>query len=128
MDYAGTWGFYRGFVGISDEMVDSDCLEEFNSIHPHGKVFHCLEEEENMLTIEYGKSNFKIDAQLYREVEEPTYKVGDLVEITEKSAVGRVADIFWHIKNDAPYYILEIQGRKSGRRYWDAELKKVVID
>lgn len=23
-------------------------------------------------------------------------------------------DIFWHIKNDEPYYILVVQGKKSG--------------
>lgn len=32
MDYIDTWGLYQCFQGTDDEMVDSDCREDF---------FHC---------------------------------------------------------------------------------------
>lgn len=125
MDYLNTWGFYRGFMGRDDELVDDECREDFYSIKPHGKVFHCTDVNGEMLTIEYGEKRFKVNSKLYRLAEEPKFKVGDLVEIVEKNIGGRIEDVFWHIKNAEPYYTLEVQGRKSGRWYKDYELKKM---
>ena len=124
MDYLNTWGYYRGFVGISDGMVDDECREAFNSIHPHGKVFYCTGVNGEMLTIVYGEKSFKVNSKLYQCVEEPRFKVGELVEVIEKNIGGRIEDIFWHVKNAEPYYILEIQGRKSGMWYKDCDLRK----
>ena len=124
MDYLNTWGFYRGFMGRDDELVDDECREAFYSIKPHGKVFHCTNVNGEMLTVEYGEKRFKVNSKLYQLAEEPKFKVGDLVEIIEKNIGGRIEDVFWHIKNAEPYYILEVQGRKSSRWYTDRDLKK----
>lgn len=53
------------------------------------------------------------------------HQVGDKVEIIEKSLVGQILDVNWHIKEDAPFYFVEVDGKKSGKRYRDCDLKEV---
>lgn len=125
MDYIDTWGVYQCFQGTDDEMVASDCREEFFALQPNGKVFQCISSHEGMITLKYGEKKFQVNAKLYKRVKEPHYKVGDKVEIIEKSLIGQIVDVNWHIKDDAPFYFVEAGRKKSGKRYRDCDLKKV---
>ena len=49
MDYIDTWGLYQCFQGTDDEMVASDCREEFFALQPNGKVFQCISSHEGMM-------------------------------------------------------------------------------
>ena len=51
MDYIDTWGLYQCFQGTDDEMVASDCREDFFSLQPNGKVFQCISSHEGMITL-----------------------------------------------------------------------------
>ena len=42
MDYIDTWGLYQCFQGVDDEMIGSDCREDFFALQPNGKVFQCM--------------------------------------------------------------------------------------
>lgn len=44
--------------------------------------------------------------------------MGDRVEIIGKSSVGHITDINWHIKDNAPFYFVEVGGKKSGKEGW----------
>lgn len=66
-----------------------------------------------------------MDSKLYKRVKEPLYKVGDKVEIIEKSLIGLIVDVNWHVKADVPFYYVEVDRKKSGKRYRDCDLKKV---
>ena len=125
MDYIKTWGLYQCFQGTDDKMVDSDCREDFFALQPNGKVFQCISAHGNMITLKYGEKVFRVNPKLYKIVREPLYKVGDKVEIVEKSIVGQIADVNWHIKDDIPFYFLEVGGKKSGKRYKDYDLREV---
>lgn len=122
MDYINTWGLYPCFQGIHDEMVDSDCREDFFALQPNGKVFQCISAYEGMITLKYGEKIFLVNPKLYKMVKEPLYKVGDKVEIIEKSLAGQIADVNWHIKNGEPFYFVEVDGRKRKKRYGDCDL------
>ena len=125
MDYIDTWGLYQCFHGSDDEMVDSDCREDFFTLQPNGKVFQCISMYDEMIILKYGEKIFRVNPKLYKRVKEPLYKVGDKVEIIEKSLVGQILDVNWHIKDDAPFYLVKIDGKKSGKRYRDCDLKEV---
>lgn len=125
MNYIKTYGIYQCFQGIDDDMVDSDCRENFFALQPNGKVFQCITVCEDMITLKYGEEVFRVNPKLYKMVREPLYKVGDKVEIIAKSIVGQITDVNWHIKDDAPFYYIDISGKKSGKRYKDFDLRKV---
>lgn len=125
MDYKNTWGLYQCFQGTDDEMVDFDCREDFFALQPNGKVFQCISTQEGKITLKYGEKVFRVDPKLYKIVREPLYKVGDRVEIIEKSSVGKISDVNWHIKDDVPFYFVEVGGKKSGKRYKDYDLREV---
>lgn len=42
MNYIDTWGLYQCFLGSGDEMVASDCREDFFALQPNGKVHHFI--------------------------------------------------------------------------------------
>ncbi len=75
--------------------------------------------------MKYGEKVFQVRPQLYRIVKEPFYKVGDKVEIIEKSITGKIIDINWHTKDKASFYFIEIEGKRLKKRYWDCDLRKV---
>ena len=125
MDYTDTWGLYQCFQGFDDEMVEADCREDFFELQPNGKVFQCISTQGNRITLKYGEKVFRVNPKIYKIVKKPLYKVGDRIEIIEKSLVGRIVDVNWHIKNDAPFYFVEVGGKKRGKRYWDCDLRKV---
>ena len=81
--------------------------------------------EEGTITLKYGGKEFRVNPRLYRVVNEPKYKLGDKVEIIKKSLIGEIVEVNWHIKDNAPFYFIEIQGKKSGKRYKDCELRGV---
>ena len=125
MDYVDTWGLYQCFQGTDDEMVNFDCREDFFSLQPNGKVFQCISSDGEMIILKYGEKIFEVNSKFYKRVREPLYKVGDKVDIIEKSLLGKIIDVNWHIKDDVPFYLVEVDGKKSGKRYKDCDLNKV---
>lgn len=125
MNYICTWGVYQCFQGTDDDMVDINDREKFLALKPNGKIFQCVSMNEGMLILKYGKNEFRVNPRLYRVVSEPKYKLGDIVEIIEKSSIGQIIEVNWHIKDNAPFYFLEIKGKKSGKRYKECDLKEV---
>ncbi len=65
-----------------------------------------------MITLKYGEKVFRVNPKLYKIVREPLYRVGDKVEIIEKSIVGQIADVNWHIKDHTPFYFVEKEWKK----------------
>ncbi len=102
----------------------SDCREDFFALQPNGKVFQCISTQKEKITLKYGEKVFRVNSRLYKVVGELLYKVGDRVEIIERSLVGQISDVNWHIKDDAPFYFVEFGGKKSGKRYRDCDLRE----
>lgn len=125
MDYVNTWGLYQCFQGTDDALIDSDNREEFFKLQPNGKVFQCIAMDKRMLTLKYGERLFRVNPKLYRMVKKPLYEVGDKVEIIEKTLFGEIVDVNWHIKENVPFYYVEIEGKKAGKRFKDCDLRKV---
>ena len=103
MNYINTWGLYQCFQGTDDEMVSLDCREDFFLLQPNGKVFQCISSDREMITLKYGERIFKVNSKLYKRVREPLYKVGNEVEIIEKSLLCKIIDLNRHLKDDARF-------------------------
>lgn len=124
MEYINTWGVYPCFQGTNDDMIVPDCREEFFALRSGVKVFECISSNGEMITLKYGRSIFQVNSKLYKKVREPKYKVGDKVKIVEKSLIAQIIDVNWHFKDDAPFYFVEIDGKKWKKRYRDCDLMK----
>ena len=126
MNYANTWGLYQCFQGTDDAMVDSECRDGFFALQPNGKVFECISEQGDTITLKYGEQVFRVKAMLYKMIPKPLYKVGDIVEIIDKATEGKILDVNWHIKDNEPFYFIEVNGKESGKGYKDCDIKAVV--
>jgi len=124
VNYINTWGLYQAFQGIDDELIDINDRITFFDIVPNGKVFECVDESDT-LTLRYGDKFFKVDPQLYKVVNKPKYRIGENVIIISKSKIVEIIDINWHIKENVPFYHIKDNGKKSTRRYFEDELKKI---
>ena len=77
--------------------------------------------------LEYGAERLRIARDALRPVPAPAFDVGETVSVVRdgSSVEAVVRETRWHYKREVPYHLLTISGRKSGRRYFDAELTKL---
>lgn len=117
MNYINTWGLYQCFQGVDDEYVEFGDREDFFSLLPNGKVFQCVEMKGENIILKYGERLFCVSPRFYKVIKKPLFTIGDDVEIVEKSLIGKIVDVNWHIKNNQPYYFIEINGKKIKRSF-----------
>lgn len=48
-------------------MICKDDLESFIALMPYGKVFECVKENEEYITIAYGKNKYMVKSELFSE-------------------------------------------------------------
>lgn len=100
-------------------VVDED-QERFSALSPAGKVFRCLGSSGDWISIRYGADQYRVSHEVLKPVPSPSFEVGQDVIVKGKPAV--VLHIGWHFKDGAPIYLLEIEGKRSSRRYSEGEL------
>ena len=120
LNYIDTWGVYQCFEGIDEESVDIKNRKDFFYLVPNGKVFHCVDQKQNHITLKYGNNLYQVNAELYKIVREPRYKIGQIILIANQS--GKVMDIYWHYKKNEPFYYIKINGNNKTKRYLESEL------
>ena len=125
MNFENTWGTYNCFQGRDEELIDPECRADFFALDPVDKVFECISEQGDMITLRYGKQTFQVKAECYMVVPQPLHNVGDIVEIIDKAATGKILERKWHYKDNEPFYFLEINGKRNKRRYKDFEIRAV---
>ncbi len=52
----------------------------------------------------------------------PRYQQGDVVFARPKRSIGVVRQAVWHLNRACVYYLLEFDGRQSGRWYFESDL------
>lgn len=100
-------------------VVDAD-REAFIALNPAGKIFQHVGAEGEWLVVRYGANTYRVNPDVLRPVPAPAFDVGQAV--TARDRPGVVADVTWHFKEEAPIYFLQIDGKRSSRRYSEAEL------
>lgn len=118
-----TWGLYGWFVEDGAEHIHPDYLDKFLKLAPYGKVFQCIEQDHEYLTIQYATETFKVKPTLYRKVHNPKYSFGTIVKLVAKpTVVGTIGEINWHFNHENHMYFLSINGQRKGTRYLANEL------
>ena len=103
--------------------ASEECRERFWSIKPRGKIFECLADEAQYITIKYGEDIFKCENYLFKNVPEPEFKIGDKVLIGYSKEIGIIREIYWHGSRNAPFYLLTVNNKKKSRRFFDDEIE-----
>jgi hypothetical protein len=104
------------------DLVDPSCTGSFSSMEPAGKVFNFSKEASGWLILIYGDKTYRVKEKAIREVPALEFDVNQQVMVGDRIAV--IGDIFWHFKDERPFYFLIFDGKRSSRRYLDDEITK----
>ena len=118
------WGLYNWFDEHGQHLIHPEDIDAFRTIRPQARVFRRVCEDGGYLTIQFGERRFRVKPELFRPVPPPRYQIGDRVSVGSHPAneVATVCDVFWHFKDERPYYLVQMNGKPSGKRYWEEEL------
>lgn len=117
---AKSFGVCNWFPEHGQHLVADADRVAFAALNPAGKVFQCVGAEGDWLIVRYGANTYRVSSDVLKPVHAPAFDVGQTVTAKDKSGV--VADVTWHFKEATPIYFLEFDGKRSSRRYSEAEL------
>lgn len=115
-----SFGMCNWFPEHGKHLIADLDLVAFAALHPAGKVFQYVGSEDAWRVVQYGANTYRVSPDILKPIPTPAFEVGQPVVARER--VGVVADVTWHFKDMAPIYFLEFQGKRSSRRYSEAEL------
>ncbi len=70
-----------------------------------------------------GERSVRVRGAVVVPVPRPRYEHGQRVYAPRKQAHGVVRRVLWNWERKQPYYVLDVNGRQSGFRYYDADLE-----
>jgi hypothetical protein len=70
-----------------------------------------------------GERSVRVRDAVVVPIPEPRYKHGQRVYAVRKHADGVVRRVVWNLNRKQPYYILDVNGRRSGFWYYDSDLQ-----
>lgn len=114
------WGLYPWFTEHSTELIHPEDLDSLQAFSPYGKVFEVIGRDEDYIFISYGGQTFRVKPTLFQPVPRPAKRIGDVVrvQLKGKTELGIVVEVQWHHQKSEPFYIIEIEGKLSSKRYW----------
>jgi hypothetical protein len=120
---ARAWGCVPWLPGKDEALVHPDDREALTRLRPHGRLMAHVGDVDGYLVVAEGDARFRIRPALWIPCSAPSFVPGQPVHILaqpERAAV--VAEVWWHSRDARPFYFLNVGGRRSSRRYFDAEL------
>ncbi|MFM7202494.1 MAG: DUF6960 family protein [Myxococcota bacterium] len=117
---AKSFGVCNWFPEHGNHLVFDADLVTFAALRPAGKVFQYVGVEGMWRIVRYGTNTYRVSPDILKPVTAPLFEVGQPVATKDKAGV--VADVTWHFKEMAPIYFVEFLGKRSSRRYSEAEL------
>lgn len=121
---AGQWCLYQWFEEHGVSCIHPDDLNDFKDLKPNGKLFKCLGADGDFVILEHTGRSYRVKPSLAKAMPAPAFAYGDMVQVTSSGEErhGVVREIMWHFQRNEPYFLLEIEGKASSRRYWSGEL------
>jgi len=118
------WGTYPWFLEHGIDQIHPDDLEKFKKKANNCKVYECVDEDAQFITIKYGNTLFKVKDSLFKSVPEPKFQIGQMLKLQGKSdSEIIVTDIMWHYEKKEHYYLLTVNGKKKTKRYFESEFE-----
>lgn len=120
-----TWGLYPWFAEHGTELVHPDDVEAWIALQPYGLVFERIGEAGEFIKLAYGGQVFRVKPDLFRPVQPPLKRIGDVVRVELSGALTEavVVEIKWHFKRGEPFFLVEKKGKRSKKRYWASDFK-----
>jgi len=120
----GTWGLYGWTREAGSSLIHPDDIDRFSKFAATSAVFRVAGTIDKWLVLEYGSDRFRVAPGLFKPVHGPKRSVGDVVTVATGgcSRAARIVEIRWHYERNRAYYLLEFDGRRSSRWYWDEDL------
>jgi hypothetical protein len=123
-DAATRWGLYPWFPEDGADKVHPQDLDALRSLGPYCRVFEVAAGESPYVVLIYGIQRFRVVPDLVQEVEPPQLRIGDEV-LLSSGAHATVRDIRWHHKRAEPFFLVDVGGRTTSKRYWANDLVRV---
>jgi len=116
------WGTYPWFLEHGIDKIHPDDMEDFKKEANNCKVFVCIDERGQFITLKYGENQYRVKKDLFNEVSNPEFAFGQTVRL--KGTPGQdviITDIMWHYSKKEPYFLVEADGRKKSKRFFKAD-------
>ncbi len=125
-DQLHAWGLYPWFQEQGEARIHPEDLQAFKNLKPYGKVFEQIGSIEEYIVLQYNKIKYRVKKDLFTVLPiSPVFTFGDRVEdINHPDRVGTICDIEWHHKDKQFIYFIEINEKKSSKRYYDRDLTR----
>lgn len=86
------------------------------------KVFECIGENAEFITLKYGEKLFRVKGDLFKIVPMPKFHTGQKVRLEEKFKEDVViSDVMWRFDKHEHYYYITVAGKKKSKRYSESE-------
>ncbi len=119
------WGIYPWFESLGTEWIHPDDVEALIKESSNCKVFECIEETEEYITIRYNQNCYRVKKKWLKLVPTPRFTFGQFVKIKKYNEIVTIIDIIWHFKRKEPYYFVRSNNKKKSKRYFTDELEEL---
>ena len=126
MHLKGTNGLYRWSELYDDSYIYIQDLEKIRQFHPNGKVFQCIDENLDYITLKFGNDIFRVKPELYKVINKKVLPIGSVVKLKKYPDMDAIIiDNRWHGEKKEPMYFITLMGKKKSIRYF---LEDFIVD
>lgn len=127
MDKIDAWVVCQYFSKERYDEIYSDDIEKFLKLFPYQKVFQCIGKDDNFIYLIQENNIYRVKDSLLKVVEEPKFKIGERVMLSEKNEEATVVSISWHYKFAEPIYTIKVNEKIKRKRYFTNDLQKITV-
>ena len=117
------WGLYPWFESHDIDKVHPDDLGKIKEEQSNTKVYECIDEDDQYITIRYGDKTFRVKDVSFKQVPAPKFDFGEEVKLVSKDEVGIILDILWHFDKEEHYYFIMVDGKRKSKRYFESDFE-----
>ncbi len=117
--------FWSPKIKPRDWIREAD-YEAFTSQHSLGRIYHCVGIEDNFIVLKSNRNeSYRVNPEGFHQVPFTDFYIGDKVKVLNGSKAGMIAviDMGWHAKREKIIYLLEIDGKRRTRHYWEENIE-----
>jgi len=78
------WGIYPWFLEHGIDKIHTDDVDSFKKEAHNCKMFECVKEDNQYITLKYGEKFFRVKPDLFKEVAAPKFVFGQKVILEDK--------------------------------------------